>query len=153
MCLQAGCKLDRFAEQTMLIPAVADEVAADDRSAGDADTQLQRRGATSVETGDSLHQGETSMNGFFGIEFVCLGISEADQHLVRREPFHHAAVPRNDLAAVAMVLADQCACLLRIECSREAAQADQAADEDRELSTFERPRQIWLRRSVAARLG
>jgi hypothetical protein len=52
-----------------------------------------------------------------------------------------------------MVLADQRACLLRIERSREAAHAGQAADEDGELSAFERTRQIWLSHSVAARLG
>jgi hypothetical protein len=143
--LQAGRKLDRFAEQPMLSHAVADEVAADDRSAGDADAQLQRRGAARVKPADSLDQGETSVDGFFGIEFVCLGISETDQHFVRREPIHYAAIPRDDLAAVAMVLADQRARLLWVErrC------ADQAADEDGKLSAFERARQIWLSRSVA----
>jgi hypothetical protein len=80
--LQSGRKLDRFTQQPVLIGPVADEIAADDRAAADANAQLQLRAAARVSPGDSLDQGETSMDGL-GVEFVCLGISKADQHFVR----------------------------------------------------------------------
>jgi hypothetical protein len=91
--LQTDRNLHGFAQQTALIRAVADDIAAYDRPSGDTDAQLQWHGATRIKPGDSLDQGEAGTDGFLGVKFVCLRISETGQQFIPREPLDHAAIP------------------------------------------------------------
>src|SRR5262245_46395569 len=68
--LQAPRKLGSFANDSMLISAIAEEIAKYDRPGGDADPQLKEPGAASIKLRDSLDQAETSANCAFDVMLV-----------------------------------------------------------------------------------
>ena len=74
--LQATRKLRSFADNPLLIRAVAEEIADHDGAGGDADAQLKGPGTAAIELGDRLDQGETGTDRAFDVVLVRLRMAE-----------------------------------------------------------------------------
>ena len=140
---QATGKLRSLADNHLLIRAVAEEIADHDGAGGDADAQLKRSSIAAIKLGDRLDQGETRTDRAFDVVLVCLRMAEMRQHLSPGELAHHAAGPRDDRRAAALVSGDQRLQLLRIKSGCEGARAGKVADKHRDLPTFGRARRYW----------
>ena len=135
---QATRKLRSFADNPMLIRAIAEEIADHDGAGGDADPQLKGPGTAAIKLGDRLDQGETGTDRAFDVVLVRLRIAEIGQHLRPRELAHRAARPRDDRRAATLVGSDQRLQLLRIKSGRELARAGKIADKNRDLPALRR---------------
>ena len=88
--LQAPRKLGSFADNPLLIRAIAEEIAKHDGPGGDADPQLKEPGAAAIKLRDRLDQAETGTNRAFDVMLVRLRIAE----IAPASPPRKASPPR-----------------------------------------------------------
>ena len=135
-CLQSRRKVWCFTDDGLFSRrALADEIAYNRKSSGDADAHLQFV-ALCVQSTDCIDSLQSGSDCPLGIVLVGARVAEINQYAVAHVFGDETVVHGNGLIDCPMIRADQRSEILRIELCRECRRADEVAEHDAQLSAF-----------------
>ena len=134
--MQAGGKVRCLAYDRLLLGrALADHVADDHQTGGDADARLELY-RFDLDAADRFDRSQSRSHRPLGIVLMGLRVAVIDQDAVAHVPRYEAVGVRDNPRHRAVIRGDDIAQILGIELRRERGRSDQVAEHHRELTAF-----------------